>query len=86
MVLIFHIFVAIGSLAFTTYLYLRPSKSKLKLAYSMVATTLLSGTYLVWSTKTPLLQACTMGLVYLSLIAFGLAFAHLKLSKNTSIE
>lgn len=83
MVLVFHILVAITSLGYTTYLFLLPSKRKFIAAYSMVGLTLISGTYLVVSTNSPLLQACASGLAYLGIVSAGLAAAHYRLVKQT---
>jgi hypothetical protein len=81
MVLALHVLIALGSLIYTTYLYLRPTTAMFKPAYALLAATLTSGTYLVWSSKAPLLQACTTGLLYLSIVTVGIALAHKKLSE-----
>ncbi len=79
MILVSHVLIAVGSVVYTTYLYLRPTADGLKLAYAFVAATLSSGIYLVWNTKSPLLQACTTGLLYLAVVSVGIALAHKKL-------
>lgn len=86
MALPFHIFVALSSLVYATYLYFSPSLSKLRVSYTLVGLTLISGTYLVMSKPAHLLQACLTGLVYLGVVSVAIALARHKLSVLTSKE
>jgi hypothetical protein len=79
MIVLLHVVTAITSIAFTTYVFFVPSWLKLHISYSLIALTLASGTYLVWSTHARLLQACTTGLLYLGIVSFGVVAARLKL-------
>ncbi len=81
MIILLHVLTALASMVYTSYLFIAPSKSKFKVAYSLVGLTLLSGTYLVVSRHSPLLQACTTGLVYLGAVSLGIVAAHRKLSQ-----
>ncbi len=78
-----HIVVALSSIVYTTYLYLRPSKRKFYAAYGLIAATLASGTYLVVSTHSPLLSSCATGLIYLGVVSAGIATAVRRLSSKT---
>lgn len=80
MLLVSHIIIALTSLIYTGRTFLKPSRIGLKVSYTLVAATLVSGTYLVLSTHAPLTSACLTGLIYLGVISTGLAAAHLKLS------
>jgi hypothetical protein len=80
MLLVTHIVIALFSLIFSGYVFFAPSKLKLRASYTLVVMTLMSGTYLVISTHSPILAACTSGLVYLSVVLTGLFAAHRKLS------
>lgn len=80
--LLLHILIAIGSLILTSVTSILPSKMKLNMSYISVALTLLSGTYLVISTKSHILQACTTGLIYLSIASFGIVVAKKRLANN----
>jgi hypothetical protein len=82
MFLLLHIIIALGSLVYTTYLSFKPSKNGLYVGYGLIASTLASGTYLVWSTKSPMLQACTTGLTYLAVALTGIIIAHHRLAKE----
>lgn len=69
MILIAHVIIALSSVAFSTYLFFRPSRIKLHVSYGLIAGTLTSGTYLVASTGTHILEACSMGLLYIGVVA-----------------
>lgn len=82
MILAAHITIAIASIAYTTFLNLRPDRSKLNLAYGLVAGTLISGTYLVISMHSALVQSCATGLIYLGAVSANLIAARHKLAKQ----
>jgi len=78
--LLAHISIALAGLACTTYLYFRPSSGALRGSYLLLAGTLLSGTYLVASMGSHLLQACMSGLLYTGVVSLGIAMARRKLA------
>lgn len=80
MILLLHIATALTSVAFTTYLFLRPSATKLYASYGLMAGTLASGTYLIASTGSHLIEACAMGLLYTGAVSFGIIAAQRKLA------
>jgi hypothetical protein len=69
MIVISHILIALSSIAYTTYLFFSPSQSKLYVSYGLVGATVLSGTYLVATRGTHILQSCVMGLVYVAAVS-----------------
>jgi hypothetical protein len=79
-----HIAIAVSSMAFTTFLYFSPSKIKVRVSYSLVTLTLITGTYLVVSTGAPLLKACVTGLVYLGAVSAGIILAQRKLAMQNA--
>ncbi|MEO7617387.1 MAG: hypothetical protein ABIS59_00945 [Candidatus Saccharibacteria bacterium] len=82
MILILHILIALSSVAHTTYLYMRPSQSKLKVTYTMVGLTLASGTYLTILNPSHLASSCTSGLIYIGVIMVGVVAAQRKLAES----
>lgn len=84
MVLILHICIALASMAYTTYLLVSPAKSKFSAAYSLVALTIASGTYLVVSTHSAILQSCITGLLYLAAVGAGIGGAYYRLAHQES--
>jgi hypothetical protein len=82
MILLFHISIALASVAYTTYIFFAPSEAKLKASYALVTLTLASGTYLVWSTHAQILQACMSGLAYVGAVSIGLVAVRRKLARE----
>ncbi len=84
MIVLMHVLIALSSIAMTTAAYIAPTRHKLRTNYALIAATLISGTYLVISTHSGLISACTTGLIYLSVVSFGTALARHKLLKATN--
>ncbi len=80
MVLPVHITIAFSSLIFTGFLLVSPSKTKLNASYALVALTLISGFYLIFSQPADMTQTCISGLTYLALVGAGIIHAHRKLA------
>lgn len=80
MILIIHIAIALASIAYTTDLFFRPVESKLKPAYLLAASTLLSGTVLVVDRNSHLVESCVTGLIYLGCVAFAIVVSRRKLA------
>lgn len=82
MILIAHIIIALSSLIATTALAFAPSRLKMRLSGVLIALTLGSGTYLVISTHSPLLQSCISGLVYLGVALSGVGVGYYRLARQ----
>lgn len=80
MILLAHIVLALSGLAYSTYIFFKPSQRGIKLTSGLAVLTLLTGTYLVASTGSHLLSACLSGLFYLGAVSVGIVTAHLKLA------
>lgn len=80
MLLVTHIVIALVSIAWTTYVVVLPSKSKIHGSWAMVAATLVTGTALVASTGQHILQACVTGLLYTAVITAGIVTAQRRLA------
>ena len=74
MLLLIHISIALISIVQATVSVFSPSSRKLQVSYGLIAATLLSGAYLVYVSRSPVLQACTTGVMYLA-VTLGLAYA-----------
>jgi len=83
MILIAHILIALASIVYTTYLYIAPAKSKFPAAYALVGLTIVSGTILVVTTHSPILQSCMTGLVYLAVVTSSIGAAYYRLVNQT---
>lgn len=79
MAILIHVFIAISGLAYTTYVFFFPSDAKIKVTYTFIAATFISGSYLVWSMPAHMLSACETGLTYLGVMTFGILAARYRL-------
>lgn len=82
MALLTHILIAFASLGYSAYLFFFPSREGLNVSYILTGLTLTSGTFLIVSTGSHMLEACVMGLLYLALTIFGIVSAKHKLAEE----
>jgi hypothetical protein len=80
MILIAHILIALTSLGFSLFVYVAPSRQRLHISYGLVAATIISGTALVLQSAGHMLEACTMGLLFVGVSLVAAAAAHRKLA------
>jgi hypothetical protein len=78
----FHVLAALGSIIFTGFSAIKPSAQKQKISICLVASTLISGSYLVYSTHSNMLSSCETGLVYFAVVSALSISAHKKLQKQ----
>lgn len=83
MILLLHITIALSSLGYTSYLYVKPSQRGLRIGTWLIGGTLASGTALVLSTGENMLRACVSGLVYLAIVSLGMYAAQRKLTAQS---
>jgi hypothetical protein len=82
--LLVHILIAISSLIYSGYVFFKPSKKKINIAYALVAATIATGTYLVVLMPSHMVSACISGLVYLAAVSVGIVFANKKLARQSN--
>ena len=80
MAILIHVLVALSSIVYTTFVFVRPSPSRLKLSYGLIAGTFKTGTYLVMSKQAHLLQTCVTGLAYLGAMTLAVFAVHYRLA------
>ena len=85
-VLASHIVIALSSIAYTTVLFFKPSKTRFYKAYGLVVLTLISGTYLVSIAHTNILHSCISGLIYLGVISVAMIPAHVRLTNKLNTK
>jgi len=86
MLVLSHVVIALSSVFFAAYSLFSPSQNKLKVSYGLTTATLATGTYLVISTHSPLLQSCTTGLAYLAIIFSLIAVTRRRLAHELAKE
>lgn len=75
MILLLHIIVALISIVQAGILYVKPVRANFTIQYGLIAGTLTTGTVLVVSMSSHMLQACVSGLVYLAIVTTALALS-----------
>jgi disulfide bond formation protein DsbB len=80
MLVLIHVVIALTSLIVATIACITPSRRKIRLSYTLVASTLASGTYLVVSTHSPLVSSCETGLIYTAVAVSAIALAQRRLA------
>ena len=80
MVIAVHVFLAISSIVSASVAFVAPSRAKLRSSYSLIAATLLSGTYLAIAQGTHMLASCMMGLAYVGFVTTAIVAAQHKLA------
>lgn len=85
MTILIHIIIALSSIVCTTYAFFSPPKTKLRTSYTLAGLTVASGTYLVVSQPTHIVQTCIEGLAYIAVVTTGLMAAHYRLARAESV-
>lgn len=81
MLLAFHLGSALLSLVLGSIALFRPTQSKLRASYVLIGTTFASGSYLVYASHSPLLQACMSGITYLAVVSGMTYIARYRLAR-----
>jgi hypothetical protein len=82
MILLTHIVIAIGSVIYTGFMFLAPSKLKINISYMLLALTIGTGTYLIITKPAHMLQSCITGLSFVVFMLTGIAASRYKLAKH----
>jgi hypothetical protein len=86
MILLTHIVIALGSVIYTGFMFLAPTKLKINISYVLLALTIGTGTYLTISTPAHMLQTCITGLSFVVFMLSGIAATKYKLAKAAKIS
>jgi len=81
MIVLLHIVIAIASLTYTAVLFAAPTKASFGVNYGLIAMTIVSGTYLIAATHTPMTETCVTGVAYLVIVTLGTVLARVRLAK-----
>lgn len=84
-ILIIHILIALAGITLSFTAVFKPSRLLIRLSYGAVATTLLSGTYLVVIGAGQLTASCISGLLYIIVVSAGLIPARNRLARQEQI-
>ena len=81
MLLLLHVISALAGLCASTAAVFQPSVFKLRLAYSLVVSTIVTGTILVIASHAEILSSCIAGLAYVAVSMSLIVSAQRRLSK-----
>ncbi len=86
MLALLHVSIALSSIFYMAYVLWRPSKPKMAGAGSLVALTVTSGVFLVIETRTPLMNVCTIGLIYIGGMAAALLLTYYRIVHKQNLD
>lgn len=69
MMILLHILIALSSLAVATGVYFKPSQSAVYVSYGLLTATIATGTVLIISSGSHMLESCLMGLAYCGVVS-----------------
>jgi hypothetical protein len=82
MVIFIHVLIALASIVQTTSLLFSPSYTKLKGVYGLFFATVASGSYVLITMPSHLMQTCVEGLVYMGFVGGVILVTRNRISKT----
>lgn len=86
MIILIHVLIALSSVLFSALSFINPTRLKLKTSYALIASTLISGTFLVVSAQASLLRTCVSGLVFVTATSIVTYFSRNKLASQSAVK
>lgn len=81
MLILIHVIIAITSIIIATVGFISPSLKKLVLSYGFILATVVSGTILLITVPSHILQSCLSGLSYLTIASIATIATHVRLRR-----
>jgi hypothetical protein len=81
MLIFIHVIIAITSIIIATIGFISPSLKKLALSYGFILATVASGTLLMITVPSHILQSCLSGLSYLTIASMATIATHVRLRR-----
>lgn len=86
MIILIHIVIALASIVIASFTLLKPDFKKLVVSYGFIIATITSGTLLLITAPSHILQSCMVGLGYLTAVSIVTIATHYRLRRiNQSI-
>lgn len=79
MIVLIHVIIALASVALASITFFKPSLKKLAVSYGLIIATVASGTYLLISTSSHILQSCLSGLFYVTVVSIVTIATHVRI-------
>lgn len=84
MVIFIHVIIALTSVIQSTFLLFVPSQKKLTVTYILFGGTIASGTYVLFTIPSHMLQTCIDGLLYMGFVVGAVVVAKIRLAKKSA--
>lgn len=81
-----HVVIAIISIILASITFFKPSMKKLYASYGLILATVASGTFLLVSSPSHILESCLTGLSYLTVISIATIATHIRIRKLAKEE
>ena len=82
MIILIHVIIAFTSLIIASFAFLQPTVKKLIISYGFILATVGTGTYLLVTIPSHILQSCLSGLTYLTIVSIATIAAHIRLHRR----
>ena len=79
MIILIHVIIALASIVIASFAFFKPTMKKLITSYGFIFATIATGTYLLISFPSHILQSCLTGLVYLMVVSAATVATHVRL-------
>ncbi len=81
MIILIHVIIALTSIVIVSFAFFKPTMKKLMTSYGFIFATIASGTYLLITIPSHILQSCLMGLVYLMVVSAATVATHVRIRR-----
>lgn len=82
MIILIHVIIALLSIAIASFTFFKPTLKKLIVSYGFILGTVASGTYLLVTIPSHILQSCLTGLTYLTIVSIATILAHVRMHQR----
>ncbi|MDB5179474.1 MAG: hypothetical protein JWN12_106 [Candidatus Saccharibacteria bacterium] len=82
MIILIHVIIALTSIVIASFTFFKPTLKKLIVSYGFILGTVASGTYLLITIPSHILQSCLTGLTYLTIVSIATIAAHVRMHKR----
>ena len=86
MIILIHIIIALTSVVLATFTFVTPTTKKLLVSYGLILATVGTGTYLLISVPSHILQSCLSGLTYLTVVTIATIASHVRLRRRQLVQ
>lgn len=86
MVILIHVIIALASIAVASFVYFKPTITRLITSYGFILATVASGTLLLLSSPSNILKSCLVGLAYLTAVSIVTIATHIRIQKYAKVR